>query len=157
MLDFGLEVELLLFCVMVVIGFDVLDFEFVVVLLFDQAFDEGAVDFVVGVEGCDKLLDLLLVYRFAYLYSGVIMILEFHNLLSVLVMNVRQLITHTLILTDQVIPIIFQLVSYIVEILYFPLCLRQLLLYAQLLLLMCLCRLEHLLILLLRRLLYLCL
>jgi hypothetical protein len=61
MLNFVFEVFLLLFDVLFVLGFVVFDFELVVFFFEDESFDEGPVDFVVGVEGGDQLLDLLLV------------------------------------------------------------------------------------------------
>ena len=62
MLNFVFEVFLLLFDVLFVLGFVVFDFELVVFFFEDESFDEGPVDFVVGVECRDQLLDLLFIY-----------------------------------------------------------------------------------------------
>ncbi len=85
------------------------------------------------------------------------MIFKLHNLLSVLIMNICQLIPQILIFRYVKIPVIFQFVRYVVEVLNFTFCLRQLLLYAQLLPFLLFIHLIQLLILLLRRLLNLCL
>jgi hypothetical protein len=59
---FFLEACLLLLDVLLVLGFVFFDFHLVVLLFEDESFDEGPVDFVVGVECRDQLLDLLFIY-----------------------------------------------------------------------------------------------
>ena len=62
LIDFFLETCLLLLDVLLVLDFVFLDFHLVVLLFQDQSFNEGPVDFVVGVECRDQLLDLLFIY-----------------------------------------------------------------------------------------------
>ncbi len=85
------------------------------------------------------------------------MVFKLHNLLSVLIVYICQLIPQILIFCYVKIPVIFEFVRYVVKVLNFTFCLCQLLLYAQLLPFLLFSHLSQLLILLLRRLLNLCL
>lgn len=51
------------------------------------------------------------------------MVFEFSDLFAILIMDFSKLVSEGLVFCDEVVPVVFKFVCYVVEVLYLPFCL----------------------------------
>lgn len=129
---FLLKILLLLFNVALMDFFHYFNLMLVVVFLLDKFFNECPIDLIIRVEGRNQLLDLLFVNRLTNFNSRFIMVLEPHDLLPIIIVDIGKFVSEVLVLSYVVVPVVLQFVCDVIEVLYLPLGFCQLLFYWEL-------------------------
>lgn len=101
----------------------------VVVFLLDKFLNECPIDLIIRVEGRNQLLDLLFVNRLTNFNSRFIMVLESHDLLPIIIVDIGKFVSEVFVLSYVVVPVVLQFVCDVIEVLYLPLGFCQLLFY----------------------------